>query len=335
MSENQYFDVCIVCALDAEARAFINAAEKWFGAQFQEGYSRNSGPYRHTTLSNHIHEPVTLHLSWLPNTGMVNLALHFKPVLDEFKPHFAGMTGICAGDKSKVKLGDLVIAERAFIGDNGRVTLDEQGHQVTEYDVTTWHTPKNVLHKVRLFDPWRPYVNAIVRPPSKHQQRDWLLNQLLDGQTPSVNDIVRLKRLELEKHAPQWRAIVHELLQGEHPFLTPQRVLRDRSQVDELYFLYDFPYQDPKEAEYNIAPMASVNAIHSDNPFEQIRLPVRQTVAIDLEGAAFYQTVGDMPDMLSLLVKSVSSYADPDKDDTYSTYASTVSAIYMLSEGVS
>jgi len=71
--------------------------------------------------------------------------------------------------------------------------------------------------------------------------------------------------------------------------------------------------------------------VRSDNPFSEIRIPVRDTVAIDMEGAAFYRTVAEFSGMRSLLVKGVSDYADSDKDDSYHKYAATVSAAYMLS----
>ncbi len=48
-----------------------------------------------------------------------------------------------------------------------------------------------------------------------------------------------------------------------------------------------------------------------------------------MEGAAFYRTVEDFPEMSALLVKGVSDYADG-KDDSFHERAATASATYML-----
>ncbi len=76
--------------------------------------------------------------------------------------------------------------------------------------------------------------------------------------------------------------------------------------------------------------MASGNAVRSDNPFKEVQLPVREAIAIDMEGAAFYRTLEEFPHVRSLLIKGVCDYADKDKDDTYHQYASVVSAVYVL-----
>ena len=59
-------------------------------------------------------------------------------------------------------------------------------------------------------------------------------------------------------------------------------------------------------------------------------MPVRNALAIDVEGATFYRTVAEFPGVRSLLVKGVSDYADAEKDDSYHKYAAMVSATYVL-----
>ena len=41
------------------------------------------------------------------------------------------MTGICAGDRKKVKLGDLIIAECAYLYEEGKVISRPDGHRST------------------------------------------------------------------------------------------------------------------------------------------------------------------------------------------------------------
>jgi hypothetical protein len=91
-----------------------------------------------------------------------------------------------------------------------------------------------------------------------------------------------------------------------------------------------FPFMDPPETQCHIRPMASGSAVRSDNPFKDIQVPVRGTVAIDMEGAAFCEVLSRFSQVRWLVVKGVSDYADTDKDDTFHQYASRASAAYAL-----
>ncbi|HZO71775.1 MAG TPA: hypothetical protein VFB60_06195 [Ktedonobacteraceae bacterium] len=323
------FDVCVVCALGEEAEAFIDALTELCGVTCGAEFStRNQRAYRCATIDNNKGEPLSILVTWPPSYGSTEISLHLSSVLEEFKPRFVAMTGICAGDKNKVKLGDLVVAERAFFYDSGKIGLGRDGLPEQHYDTSTYHPDQNVLQFARMFHGWQSVAAAVLRPPSKRQQREWLLNTLLEGGIPRVDDIP----LEtLQHHAPAWRQIVHELQQGPDCYLTAERKLNNKEQIRNLKYGKDpFPFIDPPSPTCHIKPMASGSAVRSDNPFTHIQVPVRNTVAIDMEGAAFYRAVADHPGLHSLLVKGVCDYADSDKDDSYHHYAATLSAIYMV-----
>jgi|SRR5438552_4211099 len=253
-SENTYFDVCVLCALAKEARAFRDIVAQQCNVSFTQGFSKDNIEYLSTTILNNQGEPLRILLSWLPRFGPLETALQLQPLLHEFSPRFAAMTGICAGDMRKVKLGDLVIAERAFMADSGKMVIGRDGKQVQEYDTYTTGAARDILRFARMFDLRKELTDTLKSPVPEH--------------------------------------------------LSPQ---------------------------YHIVPMASGNAVREDNPFDVIKIPVRATVAVDMEGAAFYQTVENFPGIRSLLVKGVSDYADGDKNDIYQIYASELSALYMLS----
>ena len=123
------------------------------------------------------------------------------------------MTGICAGDKDEVQLGDLVVADRTFIYDEGKVKSDQNNQSVLHPDLKTYVTHPEILHAVRMFDGWKPLVAMLGRPlPTCH-----------------------------------------------------------------------------------VTAIASGNAVRSDNPFKQIQRAVRNAIALDMEGAAFYRCIADFP----------------------------------------
>ena len=63
----------------------------------------------------------------------------------------------------------------------------------------------------------------------------------------------------------------------------------------------------------HIKPMASGSAVRTDRPFEDVRVPVRGTVAIDMESAALGLVMSDHPLIPWLVVKGVCDYADSQK----------------------
>src|SRR6266851_4063205 len=198
-SQNDLVDACVVCAMAEEAKAFLDTISELCQTSFISRMSPRYGyDYRVTTIQNNRGELLTLHVSWLPRYGPQETILHLSHVLEEYSPRFASMTGMCAGDRVRVNLGDLVVAERTYTYDSGKLVTDEQGRMVHEHDTMTYQLDENILRFVHLFEQWKPLVAQLPRPLSRRQQREWLLNRLLDEQTPSVRII---PPTELELHA--------------------------------------------------------------------------------------------------------------------------------------
>jgi nucleoside phosphorylase len=328
-SDNPECDVCVMCALSEEAEVFMREASRLCSVTFQKTFgSHTRREYRYATIQNSKNESLTIYVTWPPRHGPDETGLHLKPALAELKPRFAAMTGICAGNKEQAALGDIIVAERAFFYAAGKIILDKRGHKEQLYDTSTQRLHPDILQFVQMFDAWKPAGATVPRPISKRQLRDWLLNALLQVSTLRVDDI---DKQELEQHVHDWQKLVHELQSGSQPYLTRDRMLRDPAKVCELHYgIEEFPFQDPPSPRCYIVPMASGSLVRSDSPFKEIRVSVRGAIAIDMEGATFYRTVGEFSGIRSLLVKGVSDYADPDKDDSYHGYAATVSALYLL-----
>ena len=253
---HQLFDVCVVCALPEEARAFLEVLQQHGeGALEEHVSSRYQYSYRFATIKNDKGEPLNLHVSWLPRYGPQEMTLHLSRVLEECQPRIAIMTGICAGDSQRVQLGDLVVAERTFTYDNGKFALDEHGRSVHLHDILTYQLDANILQFLGLFDDWKSLVACLEALPSMSDQQ---------------------------------KTVCH------------------------------------------IKAMASGSAVRADNPFQDVQAPVRGTVAIDMEGAAFGLVMSRHPLTRWLIVKGVCDYADQAKSDTYHDYAARASASYAL-----
>jgi ankyrin repeat protein/nucleoside phosphorylase len=312
-----------------EAKAVLKVFAKLGKAVFQREFSRRKREYRRTDVPNSREEPLRILVSWQPKYGPTQGLLHFQDMLDEFRPRFAAMTGICAGDRNALALGDLVVAERAYEYGAGKVILDANGIPRLKHDVETWQPDDTLVQYAGMFQDWRDDVAKLRRPRSKRQQREWLLNELLKPATPRVEDIPLTKR---NRNAPRWRQLLDELTNGPASWLTPEGRLREPEAVEQLRKgPRPFPYRDPREVTQLVMVMGSGPAVRSDNPFPELRDPERKLIAVEMESAMFYHAVHSIPELGNrcLVVKGVSDYGDPDKDDSYRHYASEAPAIYV------
>ncbi|MHB8598582.1 MAG: 5'-methylthioadenosine/S-adenosylhomocysteine nucleosidase family protein [Ktedonobacteraceae bacterium] len=164
-----HFDVCLFCALAEEAQVCIREIERLCSVTFQPGISARSGPYRQTIIQNKQGEPLTIRVSWQLKAGPVEAGLHIRPVLEECTPYFAAMTGICAGDKRKVQLGDLVVASSAFAYDTGKVVIGKDGKPQLLHELDTWNASPDVLQFALMFQEWQSVVAGIARPAALRQ----------------------------------------------------------------------------------------------------------------------------------------------------------------------
>ncbi len=152
----QFCDVCIVCAMYEEAQAVLDEFSMRCNVSFTKAFSRRDRyEYRRTTIRNIHNEPLTMLVTWPSDRGPVQTGLDLKPFLDEFRPRFAAMTGICAGDRKKVKLGDLIVAECAYLYEAGKIITEPDGQTRQLIEMQTVASTSQVLQYVRGFEEWK------------------------------------------------------------------------------------------------------------------------------------------------------------------------------------
>ena len=159
-SKTQQFDVCIVCALGEEARAVINEfSVRCDGVRLVRAFSQLTGyEYHYATINNNQGEQLNVLVTCMPFTGPTETVNSVRSLLEEFRPRFVAMTGICAGYKKKVALGDLVVAPYAFHYEEGKVEADENGQDRLRPEWRTHGTARRVVQYVNNFTAWEDPV---------------------------------------------------------------------------------------------------------------------------------------------------------------------------------
>lgn len=162
-------DVCIVCALAEEGNAVIRMFETYANCHFVSlsfQHGEHTHIYYETSIFNANNQILTIVLSWTETTGELPISPKVDAMLQRFKPRFAAMTGICAGDRRKVKLGDLIIAEKSFKYDRGKTVLDEDGTPVFECETDTKGPSSNIREWLQHFGEWKNLLDNLPRPTS-------------------------------------------------------------------------------------------------------------------------------------------------------------------------
>jgi tetratricopeptide (TPR) repeat protein/nucleoside phosphorylase len=167
---NQVFDICIVCAMYEEAEAVLNEFSARCSVSFESAFSQMSRyAYRYTTIQNKRKEPLSVLVTWPSDRGPVQTGLDLSLILQEFRPRFSAMTGICAGDRKKVKLGDLIIAECAYLYEEGKVILGPDGEKIHLIETETTASTSQVIQYAKGFDGWKEPLRAMKRARVKRE----------------------------------------------------------------------------------------------------------------------------------------------------------------------
>ena len=160
----QSFDICIVCALYEESKAVLNEFSTRCNVSFTKEFSgMDRYAYQHTTIWNKRGEPLTILVTWLSDSGPTQTGLDLKPFLHEFHPRFVAMTGICAGYRRKVKLGDLVVAQYAYYYEEGKIIREPEGSSLHQLEMKTTDPTSQVIQYAKGFDGWEEPVREMKR----------------------------------------------------------------------------------------------------------------------------------------------------------------------------
>lgn len=252
----------------------------------------------------------------------------------QLHPRCLAMCGVCAGWRKKVTQGDVIVAQRLYEWDKGKVRefLDRRGKKQEEFegDLTTYN-----LHPV-----WRqqaedfPYDWSIElvgsRPPSLVSQRLWLLESLLSYEAGEAESPA--KHPDRTSRCPSWKAVI-EALQREHRVAIGHDLrLTDKGRTYLARQHAVHPDGPPPDRAFrvHVAPLASGDKVIEDREiFSRLAKSVRKVSGLEMEGAAI-GLVAEANGLPMIVAKGVQDYADLTKDDTFREFACAASAAFLL-----
>ncbi|NEP27924.1 hypothetical protein [Moorena sp. SIO3I6] len=332
-------DILIITALKDELDALKNC-DNQSGKTWQELKDSSDYPYYQTTLTHSNGTQLTIVAAHPVEMGEYytnNLATR---LVSELKPRCLGMTGVCAGNKEKTFLGDVVVANRVFKFDYGKLVAsyeNQHGKQIiTEeifHDIRTYNLKGQWDITIQNFpEDWLNTIQ-IPRPKSYYHQERWLLHKLYDYQQQPDCYHSPQSHPERRTECPDWREvrkrlIEKDLLESDGLGLTEQAIKEINN--ERLDYLEEEHYKDPLNPQIKIGVIATTSKVQKDPKlFERLEKLQRKALGVEMEGAAI-GAVAEIHEIPMIVVKGVQDYADYDKNDQFRHYAAEVSARFLL-----
>jgi nucleoside phosphorylase/dephospho-CoA kinase len=251
-------------------------------------------------------------------------------LVNELKPHCLAMVGICAGWRGKVFLGDVIVADRVFRYDTGKLKAFRNGDIKTEevfHDILTYNLKPLWVQKAQDFPP--DWISSIQtkRPLSYSYQELWLLYALEAFKSRRGKKPLDLDEKERKTHCPDWTDVLKRLEKYELIDVDEDIKLtaKGRKMVAEHKNWYpDRIPQDQDKPKSYVAPMGTGSPVQEDPEH------MRKVLAVDMEAAAI-GIVAEIENVDSfIIVKGVADYADHERDDHFRFYAIEASYRFLM-----
>jgi nucleoside phosphorylase len=262
--------------------------------------------------------------------------------VNQLHPRLIVMIGICAGDPKKCHLGDIIVAKTTFSYDKNakeEIEKDDKGqeHKVMKYNTRTYTVFDAIASRVSDFIDhkpkiWKEYCAKLgPKPESMKSVVDKIIKLCCDKEDGSMtNAEIRDKLKNIRNYEAGMKSLISkkvlDRINGGFKLQNPP------DHYDSLSLTGDFPHNDPEELRAYSSTMAQTSYVSTSRPFSNLKIPVRDTLAVEMEGDAFYESLRNYPDTFwRLVVKGVCDYADQEKDDSYHEYAGQAAAAFVFS----
>ncbi len=263
--------------------------------------------------------------------GATATANAIAPLIPLYSPRVIAMCGVCAGKRGEVELGDVIIADRLWTHDAGKLdaNIDAEGQRIERLrgDITMYN-----LHPV-----WKQAAENFIpdleeaevwlaqRPRSLEAQTEWFLERLLRRENPSSHSDRRI-------NCANYPDVLNSLwMQGWVEENSLRLTNAGRKQIETRVLLHPDGLPQPKPFQVQVGPIATGNRVIEDPEiFDRLAVSVRKTLGLEMEASA----IGAMAHLhrlgYSIVMKGVMDHADGQKNDQFKSFAARASAECLI-----
>ena len=315
-------DVLVLCALKEEYDALLEVSADIQGSGWAEQANAQGWLTSEASFLTAKTGALRIRASYSSTMGREHTLALANQLLAEQPVRCLAMTGICAGRRDKVMLGDVIFADRLYSCDVGKTTVENGTHKF-EADPLQYHP--TAVWKQRMLATTVPDAAWMqTRPSHTHEyQEEWVLRCRLNNLEPT-------QQPDFATHCPDWADVLKRLWRREWLSKPMELTETGRAHAAELQLLY--PHQPPESGKFQIhvGPIATgASVIEDAERFSALALSMRKILGLDMEASAL-GVAGEFANLPVVVVKGVSDYGDPFKDDRYRVFAARAAAECLI-----
>ena len=322
MAEKEQIDLLIVCALKDEFQQVLQIKEGICSAGWVDKTLANGRLAADARFVGRDKVEISVRVTWSSYMGREEASALVHSMLSEADFKCIAMTGICAGRRGKVSLGDVIFAERLWSYDAGKL-IKEGDIEVFQGDMLQYRPETEIVQRMQNLS---VDISAwpITRPkyPLENQE-NWVIQCLANQIKPFEHD-------EFDAKCADWQSVLARLLKKK--LVTSDLTLTDigHEKANQLNLWHPRGLPEPEPFRIHVAPIATGAAVVEDSGlFSRLSHSMRKVLGVDMEASAL-GALGNINRIPVLVVKAVSDFGDTFKDDQYRHFASQASAQCML-----
>jgi nucleoside phosphorylase len=321
---NAAVDVLLICALKDEYDQVLEVTD----GLLQPGWVESHGPGGWIVADGHFATasgaPLSIRTTWAVHIGREQAQATASFLIHAQPARCLAMSGICAGRRDKVALGDVIFADLLWSYDAGKIQ-EEDGKPRFQGDPLPYRPRPGWVQRMQRVQvpPGIPWLAQRPSLPLEHQE-DWVLLRILAGEDPRNS-------VDFESACPDWDKTLSRLWQRK--WLERPLKLTDlgRARAEELNLRYPRKLPGPSAFQVHVAPVATGGSVTEDaGIFPRLANSMRKVLGVEMEASAL-GALGELHDVPVVVAKGVSDYGDRFKDDRYRLFAARASAECLIS----
>jgi len=318
-ADNQSIDVLLICALKDEFDQVLNVtngiAAGWRSTNDSSG--RMVADAELTALNG---QKINIRATWAAHMGREATQALVSSIIQRTPAKCLAMSGICAGRRGKVELGDVIFGDRLWSYDAGK-SVKENGHEVFQGDMLQYRPTEVWVQQMQAVSipAGTPWVSMRPQLPYEHQEV-WALHRLHAGENP-------VDHAEFEHACPDWAEVLKRLWLREWVVKSGIELTETgRKHISQIALLHPRGFPEPEPFQVLVAPLATGAAVKEDEEiFPRLSDSMRKVLGLDMEASGL-AAMGEAHQVPVIVVKGVSDFGDKFKDDRYRSFAARASA---------
>ena len=264
--------------------------------------------------------------------GGVAAAGAAAPLVNAYQPRCLAMCGVCAGRKGHVCLGDVIIGDRLWSYDTGATVVekDHDGQEVHRFKADQYQYQLDPIwtQRAESFMPEGQELWLKDRPYSYEEQRDWLMEFLLAGNSPKNNAYAEERR----RRCADYAKVVTQL--RELGFLKKTGPIslssKGRKYIKEKVEIHLDGLPERKDFAIHVGPIGSGTTVQRDpHIFDKLSEQMRKVIGLEMEASAIGVIAHTLRKEM-IVMKGVMDYADQDKNDNFKKFAARASSECLI-----